>query len=333
MSLSTLAFSQKGDTAKSDSEISISPSKKEKRELKDTAAKSLAPIQGKAIVYILRPSIFAYAVPMKLECDTFLVGWVAPKTYLYTILDSGAHLFKATSENEFDLQMTLQPGKIYYLVEEAVMGVMYARTKLSILTKEEGEKYLIRCMISKSNTYPSFARENAKKIHDENDKIDYENMARSNSDVRVSHSKKEREKQLKDSIAKSLTPIQGKAIVYIIRASTSTVPMKLGCDTFWVGKPAPMTYLYTILDSGTYLFKAIAENEFDLQITLQPGKIYYLAEGATRFGVKHPIPKLNILTEEEGKKYLTGCILSKSNTYPIFAREDKEIHDENSEID
>ncbi|HMG81396.1 MAG TPA: hypothetical protein VK559_00040 [Ferruginibacter sp.] len=335
MGLSTLAFSQRGYVVRGNTDLPASPSSsKKERRSEDSAAKKFAPIQGKAIVYILRPSIYAYAVPMKLECDTFLVGWVAPKTYLYTILDSGTYLFKASSEDEFDMQLTLQPGKIYYLAEEAVMGVMYARTKLSLLTEEEGKKYLTKCMVSKSNTYPVFAREKSNGADNENNKADQENKIKGNTGTPVSFSKKERERELKDSAAKSLTPIQGKAIVYILRAGTYTVSMKLECDSFYVGKLTPATYLYTILDSGTYVFKATAQNEFDLQMTLQPGKVYYLNEEAKiGRGLTSAIPRLTILTEEEGKKYLTGCVISKSNTYPVFAREDDGMHDANNEID
>jgi len=68
-------------------------SAKQLRKQKDSIAKSLVPIPGKAIVYIVRPTIMAFAVSMQLDCDSFLVGWVNAKTYLYIILDPGDHLF------------------------------------------------------------------------------------------------------------------------------------------------------------------------------------------------------------------------------------------------
>jgi hypothetical protein len=129
---------------------------KEARKEKDRLAKSLAPIDGKAIVYIVRPTIMGMAVPMRLDCDSFQVGWINARTYLYTILDPGEHSFKALSENEFHLKVVLEPGKIYYMEQQVKMGIMFARTKLKMLDDEKGKKYLEKLMISKQNKYPLF---------------------------------------------------------------------------------------------------------------------------------------------------------------------------------
>ncbi len=132
------------------------PMTKEERKHLDTVAKSLTPIDGKAIVYIIRPSSMAFAIPFRLDCDTFNVGWVAAKTYLYTILDTGMHLFRAQSENESDLNVHLESGKIYYIEQDARMGIMYARTKIKLISDDQGKKYLSKCMVSKHNRYPNF---------------------------------------------------------------------------------------------------------------------------------------------------------------------------------
>ena len=98
------------------------------------------------------------AIPLKLDCDSFEVGWIHSKTYLFTIVNPGEHIFKASSENEFSLKVQLEPGKIYYLDQEARMGVMYARTKLKMLNAEDGKRYLLKCTISKHNRYPQFPK-------------------------------------------------------------------------------------------------------------------------------------------------------------------------------
>ena len=118
--------------------------------------KALAPVDGKAIVYIMRPGTLGFALMMRLDCDSFLVGWVGVKSYLYTIIPPGDHVFKARSENEYDLKVILEPGKIYYLEEDAKMGILYARTKLKQLSEEDGRKALAKCGLSGHNRYPSF---------------------------------------------------------------------------------------------------------------------------------------------------------------------------------
>jgi hypothetical protein len=53
--------------------------------------KNLTPIPGKAIVYIIRPTTYGFAVPMRLDC---VPGWLSQCKLFYTILDSGEHEFK-----------------------------------------------------------------------------------------------------------------------------------------------------------------------------------------------------------------------------------------------
>jgi hypothetical protein len=122
---------------------------------KDSVAMNLAPIPGKAIVYIIRPSIEAFAIMMRLDVDSFQVGWIGIKSYLYTILDPGQHVFVARSENESDLTVTLEAGKVYFFEQGTRMGFAYAGVKLSPLTEEKGRKYLRKCGLSKSNRYPN----------------------------------------------------------------------------------------------------------------------------------------------------------------------------------
>jgi|GEM_PF-2132229 len=155
----TIAFSQqKTDSTQLVDSTSKKLSKKEMRKEKDDFAKNLTPIPDKSIVYIVRTSLFGMAIPLKLDCDSFEVGWIHSKTYLFTILNPGDHVFKASSENEFTLKVNFEPGKIYYFEQEAKMGVTYAGTKIKMLDEEEGKKYLLKCSLSKHNRYPLYPK-------------------------------------------------------------------------------------------------------------------------------------------------------------------------------
>ena len=156
VTLSSLAFSQNADSVSRKDTVIKTLTPKQARKEKDSILKNTPPPDGNAVVFILRPSTLGFAISMRLDCDSFLVGWVAAKTYLYTVLDSGDHIFKALSENEFHLKIHLEAGKIYYIEQEVKMGFAFARTKLKILNDEEGKKYLSKCIISKHNRYPSF---------------------------------------------------------------------------------------------------------------------------------------------------------------------------------
>jgi uncharacterized protein DUF2846 len=155
--LSAAAFSQTAADSVSQKDTTVKNlTLKQAKKLKDSITKNLVPPPGKAIIYIVRPTIMAFAVPMRLDCDSFQVGWISAKTYLYTILDSGEHTLKSLSENEFHLKVNLEAGKIYYIEQEIRMGILYARTKLKLLNDETGRKELGKCSISGHNTYPNF---------------------------------------------------------------------------------------------------------------------------------------------------------------------------------
>jgi hypothetical protein len=157
LSLPAIPFCQSvtDSVPQKDSVVKNLTAKQMKKE-KDSITRNLSPIPGKAIVYIVRPTIMGFAVPMRLDCDSFQVGWIGAKSFLYTILDSGEHTFKALSENEFHLKVNLEAGKIYYMEQQVKMGIMYARTKLKLLTDEAGKKELSKCGLSNHNQYPKF---------------------------------------------------------------------------------------------------------------------------------------------------------------------------------
>jgi hypothetical protein len=149
---------QKTDSILSFDSLSKNLTAKELRKERDSHAKNLTPIPDKSIVFVVRTSFFGMAIPLKLDCDSFEVGWIHSKTYLFTILNPGEHVFKASSENEFTFKVNLEPGKIYYFEQEAKMGAAYAGTKIKMLDEEEGKKYLMKCSLSKHNRYPLYPK-------------------------------------------------------------------------------------------------------------------------------------------------------------------------------
>jgi hypothetical protein len=155
--LCSLAFGQSdADSVLQKDSTVKSLTAKEAKKQKDNITKSLVPLPGKALVYIVRPTIMAFAVPMRLDCDSFQVGWINAKTYLYTMIDPGEHIFISLSENEFHLKVNLEADKTYYIEQEIRMGLLYARTKLRLVGDEVGKKELGKCNISGHNRYPSF---------------------------------------------------------------------------------------------------------------------------------------------------------------------------------
>lgn len=90
---------------------------------------------------------------MPVTCDGSNVGTTHEKTYLFTILDPGAHTFTSTSENESKLQVTLEAGKIYYLEQQVKYGFSIARTHLVLVDGEKGKAFIAKTKLSADNVY------------------------------------------------------------------------------------------------------------------------------------------------------------------------------------
>ena len=121
----------------------------------NTDPKNLEPINGKVIVYIVRPTFFGTVIRQDINCDNYFIGSTKGEEYLYTVILPGKHIFRSASENTKKLEVILEAGKIYYIKQQVKMGAFYAATGLKLLTDEEGKKFLTKCKLSKENTYPN----------------------------------------------------------------------------------------------------------------------------------------------------------------------------------
>ncbi|HEY0299243.1 MAG TPA: DUF2846 domain-containing protein [Arachidicoccus sp.] len=120
---------------------------------KDSIAKCLTPIEGKSIVYIVRPSAMGAAIRMRVDCDSQRIGANYAAQYIYTVLEPGNHTFSSKAENRSSLDILLEAGKIYYIKQQSKIGILYSETGLKLLSDEDGQKFLKKCILSKDNAY------------------------------------------------------------------------------------------------------------------------------------------------------------------------------------
>jgi len=119
----------------------------------DDVAKSLKPIEGKAIVYIIRSSSLGALIKIGVECDGQNIGATKSKQYLYAILDPGMHTFSSKTETRASLNVTLEAGKIYYINQKIKMGLVVARVGLELMNDSDGRMALYSCNLSSSNIH------------------------------------------------------------------------------------------------------------------------------------------------------------------------------------
>lgn len=110
---------------------------------------NLQPEQGKAVVYILRPSTLGFAIPMNIECDGKVVGTNLGKNFIYFMADPGEHTVISYAENNDELKLNIEAGKVYYVLQKVKMGVLMARCKLELMDVSAGKSKLVKCNLSK----------------------------------------------------------------------------------------------------------------------------------------------------------------------------------------
>lgn len=107
---------------------------------RDAELKTFSVAQDKAGIYVFRNESMGGAVKMDVSIDGQLIGQTAAKTYFYKDVTPGKHTVTSTAENTDTLEVDVQPGTLAYIWQEVKMGLLYARTKLHLVSEAEGKK-------------------------------------------------------------------------------------------------------------------------------------------------------------------------------------------------
>ena len=94
----------------------------------------------KAGVYIYRNETMGAAVKMDVMIDGKNIGETAANTYLYREVAPGIHTIQSKAENTDTLEVELKPTTLTFIWQEVKMGILYARTKLHLVSEQEGKK-------------------------------------------------------------------------------------------------------------------------------------------------------------------------------------------------
>jgi len=116
----------------------------------DATLKSFAIAPDKAGIYVYRNEGFGAAVKMDVELDGQPIGQTAAKTYLYKEVSPGKHVVTSKSENTDSIELDSKPGTLSYVWQEVKMGLLYARTKLHLVSEEEGKKGVLESQLAET---------------------------------------------------------------------------------------------------------------------------------------------------------------------------------------
>lgn len=116
----------------------------------DAALKTFSVPADKAGVYIYRNESMGAAVKMDVELDGKPIGQTAANTYLYKEVAPGKHTITSKAENADTLEIDAKPGTLSYVWQEVKMGLMYARTKLHLVSEADGKKGVLETKLAET---------------------------------------------------------------------------------------------------------------------------------------------------------------------------------------
>lgn len=110
--------------------------------------KDQSPPEDKALVYIVRPSIYGTAVKFNVFCNNNNIGSTTGRRFIYAFVDPGLHKFLVKAENKTELFLEVSPGKTYFLEQQPKTGLLRARCELVRVDESAGRKKLQVCKLS-----------------------------------------------------------------------------------------------------------------------------------------------------------------------------------------
>lgn len=107
------------------------------------------PEQGKAIVYVVRPSSVGGLIRFNVFVDdqeaSSEMGYTRGSQYIYFSLPPGEHKIYSKAENWAEMPVSAKAGDIIFIQQDASMGVLMARNSIFKLEDYQG-KYHVKTL-------------------------------------------------------------------------------------------------------------------------------------------------------------------------------------------
>lgn len=107
------------------------------------------PADGKAMVYVVRPSSMAGLVRFNVFLDdqeaNSEMGYTRNSQYIYFQVSPGPHKIFSNAENWAEAQITANAGDIIFLQQEPGMGILFARNTINRIDELPG-KYHVKTL-------------------------------------------------------------------------------------------------------------------------------------------------------------------------------------------
>jgi hypothetical protein len=111
----------------------------------DQAAKTFTAPAEKAGLYIYRNELLGSAIKFEVALDGKRLGELPSKNYFYVEVPPGKHTVTGKAENESSVEFEALPGRLYYVWQEAKMGVFIARNLVQLVDEKVGRAAVMEC--------------------------------------------------------------------------------------------------------------------------------------------------------------------------------------------
>lgn len=105
-----------------------------------------APEEGKAIVYVVRPSTVGGLIRFNVFVDDkepeSEMGFTRGSQYIYFNLEPGDHQILSKAENWAEANVTAKAGDIIFIQQDAQMGIVMARNSIFQVPEYQGKYYV-----------------------------------------------------------------------------------------------------------------------------------------------------------------------------------------------
>jgi hypothetical protein len=104
------------------------------------------PSQGKALVYVVRPSAIGALVRFNIHVDSkedsAEVGYTRGGQYIYFGVTPGSHKIYSNAENWAEMTINAKAGEVIYLQQEPAFGIIMARNNIFKVDDHQGKYYV-----------------------------------------------------------------------------------------------------------------------------------------------------------------------------------------------
>ena len=111
----------------------------------DQAAKTFTAPADKAGLYVYRNEFLGAAIKFEVFLDGKRLGELPSKNYFYVEVPPGKHTVTGKAENESSIDFEALPGRLYYVWQEAKMGVFIARNLVQLVDEGVGRAGVMEC--------------------------------------------------------------------------------------------------------------------------------------------------------------------------------------------